>query len=352
MAAGAADIPSSISELTPQWLTSALGHAVSDIHVERIAQDSGFASLLYRVGLTGATGLPSSVIVKLPGNPEARGAMELLGGYRREVEFYRRVAGRASIGTPTVHLARINEGATDFILVMEDLRDWDNADHLAGLSLDRAQICIAALAGLHSWSDDPANPLPSEVFPGLDTPAARELFLPAFGLAWPIYLEHARRAVPESVLRYAERFAEYAPQALATLTRRSMLLHGDIRADNMFFRGAEMKVVDFQFACRGVGATDIAYLVSQGLPSQTRRGQDEVLLREYLTHLAARGVTDYGFDEAWRDYRLATAYLIVLPVLTLMGWDGMPQRARELCITLTERAVASIDEIAALEAFE
>lgn len=42
-----------------------------------------------------------------------------------------------------------------------------------------------------------------------------------------------------------------------------MLLHGDIRADNMFFAGDRLKVVDFQFACVGAGASDIAYLVSQ-----------------------------------------------------------------------------------------
>ena len=43
-----------------------------------------------------------------------------------------------------------------------------------------------------------------------------------------------------------------------------MLLHGDIRADNMFFDGDRLKVVDFQFAARGAGAADIAYRASQG----------------------------------------------------------------------------------------
>jgi len=46
--------------------------------------------------------------------------------------------------------------------------------------------------------------------------------------------------------------------------------------------------------------------------------------------LVGRGVTDYSFDEAWRDYRLATAYLMVLPVITLMGWDSMPERSKKL----------------------
>ena len=130
-----------------------------------------------------------------------------------------------------------------------------------------------------------------------------------------------------------------------------MLLHGDIRADNLFFDGERMKVVDFQFASVGAGAADIAYLVSQGLPSQAREGHDEALVREYLEHLAAQGVTDYTFDDAWRHYRFAAVYLMVLPVITLNGWDALPERSRRLCLTLTDRAVAAIDEIDALEVF-
>jgi Ecdysteroid kinase-like family len=352
MTQGSVVIPSSVEEVTPAWFTAALGRRVESAAVTRIAEDSGFSSLLYRVQLSGEADLPETVIVKLPGTPEARGAMEMLGGYRRELEFYRRVAGRAPMATPEVLVAEIDDNAADFVLVMEDLRDWDNADHLAGLSMRQARLAIAALAGLHGWSADAANAIPAGVFPGLDAPAVREVFFPVFGLAWPVYLEHATVPVPPPVARFAERFTEYAAQALDTLNRRSMLLHGDIRADNLFFSGDAMKVVDFQFACHGAGAADVAYLVSQGLPTEARRGQDESLLREYLSELRRHGVSDYSFDEAWRDYRMASAYLIVLPVITLMGWDALPERSRRLCLKLTERAVAAIDEIDALEVFE
>ena len=68
--------------------------------------DSGFSSLLYRLHLTG-DGVPSTLIAKLPAVSEARGAMELLGGYRRELAFYRNVAGHAPIATPRVYAARM-----------------------------------------------------------------------------------------------------------------------------------------------------------------------------------------------------------------------------------------------------
>jgi aminoglycoside phosphotransferase (APT) family kinase protein len=360
VASTTAEIPSGIDGVTPQWLTAALradgatsGSAVvTGVRAEQIALDSGFSSLLYRLHLSGSAEVPPTLIVKLPARSEARGAMEMLGGYRRELSFYRDVAGRAPIETPHVYVARIADDSADFVLVMEDLRGWENADHLAGLSVERARLCITQLAGLHAWSLRGAKMSVLEQFPSLDTPIARDLLHPAFGPGWQIYREKSGAPVPFAVADYADQFAEHACAALTGLTERSMLLHGDIRADNMFFAGDRLKVVDFQFAARGVGAADIGYLVSQGLPTEARRGHDENLVRDYLERLAEQGVTDYSFADAWRHYRLAVAYLLVLPVITLNGWDAMPERSRALCLTLTDRAVATIDETDALEVFE
>lgn len=351
MTSATARVPSGIDDVTPQWLTDVLGMHVTDARAERIALDTGFSSLLYRVHLGGSAGLPSTVIVKLPAESEARGAMEMLGGYAREVTFYRTVAGHAPMRTPDVYAAQMVENAADFVLVLEDLGDWENADHLAGLSMKRARLCIAQLAGLHAWSLDAANHDVVHSFPSVDTPIARDIFLPAFALGWQVYRANSAMYIPPAVAAFAERFADRAPAALHAMTERSMLLHGDIRADNMFFNGDQLKVVDYQFVARGVGAADIGYLVSQGLPSDARRGNDEPLVREYLGYLSARGINDYSFDDAWRHYRFAVAYLMVLPVITLIGWDAMPERSRALCLTLTDRAVAAIDETDALEVF-
>jgi hypothetical protein len=351
MTSATARVPSGIDDVTPQWLTDVLGMHVTDARAERIALDTGFSSLLYRVHLHGSAGIPSTVTVKLPAESEARGAMEMLGGYAREVTFYRTVAGRAPMRTPHVYAAQMVENSAEFVLVLEDLHDWENADHLAGLSMERARLCIAQLAGLHAWSLDAANHGVVQAFPSLDTQIAREIFLPAFALGWQVYRDNSATPVPPAVAAFAERFADRAPAALQAMTERSMLLHGDIRADNMFFNGDQLKVVDYQFASRGVGPADIGYLVSQGLPTDGRRGNDERLVREYLERRAAHGITDCSFDDAWRHYRFAVAYLMVLPVITLIGWDAMPERSRALCLTLTDRAVAAIDDVDALEVF-
>jgi Ser/Thr protein kinase RdoA (MazF antagonist) len=196
-----------------------------------------------------------------------------------------------------------------------------------------------------------ANAAALESFPSIDTPIARDLLLPAFAPGWQIYRDKCTSSVPAGVARFAEGFAERVATALPALTERDMLLHGDIRADNLFFHGERTKVVDFQMAARGCGTADIAYLVTQGLPSEAREGHDEALVREYLEHLAAQGGTEYSFDDAWRHYRFAAVYLMLLPVIALNGWDALPERSRQLCLTLTDRAVAAVAAIDALEVF-
>ena len=103
MTSATAAVPYGIEGIDPPWLTEALGTEVDDVRSEQIAQDSGFSSLLYRLHLTGSD-VPGTLIAKLPALSEARGAMELLGGYRRELAFYREVAGRAPMATPRVSM--------------------------------------------------------------------------------------------------------------------------------------------------------------------------------------------------------------------------------------------------------
>jgi aminoglycoside phosphotransferase (APT) family kinase protein len=350
-------MPSRVVDLDPAWLTSALrvdgtigpDAQITDVRAERIAIETGFSSELYRLHLTGAGGAPASVVAKLPTTTVVREAIDLVGGYAREVAFYGQVAASAPLRTPRAHVAQVAADSTDFVLVLEDLGGWENGNHDAGLSLDRARACIAQLAGLHAWST--RNGAIADAFPSLDTPLARQVFPALFAEGWQVYREHARAAVPPAISRHAERFGEHAAVALEALTERPMLVHGDIRADNLFFADDQIAIVDFQLTARATGIVDVAYLVSQGLTTSGRGARDEQLVREYLELLADRGGGDYGFEEAWRHYRLAVAFFLVFPVVAIRGWELLPERSRELCLRLIERSIATIEEIDALAGF-
>ncbi|HEX2213244.1 MAG TPA: aminoglycoside phosphotransferase, partial [Mycobacterium sp.] len=215
MVSASTTVPGGIDDLDAPWLTAALrtdagmGTAlVTSVRAEQIALDSGFSSLLYRLHLTGQH-VPLTLIAKLPAQSEARGAMDLLGGYRRELAFYREVADHAPMDTPAVYTARIADNGVDFVLLLEDLADWDNADHLAGLSMERARTCLAQLAALHGWSCG-TSAVALESFPSISTPIARDLLLPGFGPGWEIFRAHTETSVPPAIARFADRFAERA----------------------------------------------------------------------------------------------------------------------------------------------
>ena len=44
--------------------------------------------------------------------------------------------------------------------------------------------------------------------------------------------------------------------------------------------------------------------------------------------------------------------VLVLPVVTMVGWQHLPERSRSLSLEPIARAIATIDDIAALEVFE
>ncbi len=73
---------------------------VTDVRVEQIAHGQRLLVAAVPAAPDRATACRSTLIAKLPAESEARGAMEMLGGYRRELAFYRNVAGHAPIATP------------------------------------------------------------------------------------------------------------------------------------------------------------------------------------------------------------------------------------------------------------
>ncbi|MCK9247758.1 MAG: ecdysteroid 22-kinase family protein [Solirubrobacteraceae bacterium] len=353
----AVPLPTTIEDLDAPWLTAVLRAdgvigsdvAVRAVRAERIALDTGFSSELHRLSLDGDPGVPASVVAKLPTGTVVRQAMDMVGGYAREVAFYRDVAGRAPLRTPRAHAARIAEDSSDFVLVLEDLGDWRVGNHFEGLSLADARRCVAELAGLHAWSVTPDAAATVSAFPSLDSPAARQAFPALFAEGWAVYRQRARQAVPPAVAAFGDRISEHVPRLLEGLTERPGLIHGDIRADNLFFRGDDLAIVDFQLTARGVGAADVAYLVSQGLTTETRGGGDERLVREYLELLAGHGAPAYAFEDAWRHYRMGVAFFLLFPVIAIRGYEGLPDQARELCLRLCERSIATITDVDALE---
>src|SRR4029079_17182428 len=85
----------SLEDLTPAYLTGALGAAVIEVDVEPVGVGVGLIGQLYRIRPTYASGAsgPPTVIAKLPGaTEESRFVAQVLNMYQKECGFYRELA--------------------------------------------------------------------------------------------------------------------------------------------------------------------------------------------------------------------------------------------------------------------
>jgi hypothetical protein len=341
-------MPTSVGDVTPEWLTAVLRAdgalaaegAVTGVVAEQIAVGTGFLSDLFRLRLQGDG--PESLILKLPVTSALyRATAKSANVYQREVVFYRDLATSCPLRTPRAYHAEFAESGA-MVLLLEDFGLLDAPDHLEGLDLVRAGLVIDRLADFHAWgASSNLPPLDPAVFPAVvDQVGQLGAVIP---LGWPTYLANRRHDHPPAIDRLVERLPDLTLELAGSLASPACLAHGDLRADNLFFAGNDVAVIDFQFCTRASGIYDVAYLISQGLDTTVRRGHDRELVGRYVRALRSAGLS-IDVETAWDQYVRATALLVVFPLGAILGWPTLGERARDLVLTLIERwAAAAVD---------
>jgi aminoglycoside phosphotransferase (APT) family kinase protein len=156
--------------------------------------------------------------------------------------------------------------------------------------------------------------------------------------------------VTPAVKQFGDRYTSVLPDVVARLSAPPFTLsHGDYRADNFFFGDDDLSVCDWQLVDRSRGARDLAYLLSQSTTSDVRAERERSLVERYASRLAARGVDDYGAEVLWDDYRLATAFAFVYPVVAGGGLEHADDRSRTLTRAMFRRSIEAIESLRALD---
>jgi hypothetical protein len=351
-------IPTTVDALTADWLTAALRDAgtinpatsVRAVRAEQIAEGVGFMSYVYRLHLDVDGPGPSTLVAKLPTDTAYRQLAEATGAYGREVRFYADVAPTAPLTAPRAHVARQTQGSADFVLLLDDLGALDAADHLDGLTFQRVERVIDALADFHAWAWNlRPEATRASVFPALADPVTVGLYTMGVVPGWATHQAHGRASAPEGLAEFMADFPQHLPGLLARVSDPPTLLNGDLRADNLFFDADDKPVVvDFQLVMRGAGIWDVAYLVGQGMTPAARDGREKQLVQRYVDALVANGVRDYSFAQAWPQFQAAALAQITFPLSAMLSWDSLTDRARELLHALMERAFAIIEDTGAL----
>ncbi|MDE0158400.1 MAG: phosphotransferase [Gammaproteobacteria bacterium] len=356
-------IPESADAITTVWLQQALAAggalaapAIQDIEVEALGDDNHAAGRLLRCHLRyddGAAPAPESVIVKLsPADPVMKFLTRLGAAQKREYTWYRRFAPGAQIRSPALFYGDFDERNHNMALVLEDLRNMKAIPQSAGIDAERGRVALRAIARLHGqfWEQSEVLAL-ADCYNTLGLTYSRCLQLAYQGLLAAAHRRFRDEFTPET-LRLTEVLGmTFADHAGALATGPLTFIHGDYRADNMFFddSGAqELVAIDWQTSGAGSGLYDVAYFLATNVSAEDRRRIEREALAEYHDIVCGMGAKNFSFDDCWRSYRQNMLSVLLYLMLGCGGTDVSNEQLGKL-LTKSLRgvltAIADLDVV-------
>ncbi|MFI0355414.1 phosphotransferase family protein [Actinomadura sp. 9N407] len=331
------------AELTPEWLSEALGTPVKAVERERIG--AGQIGTCYRLHLdTGEVG-PRTLIAKLPTEDVAARAF-LAPAYHAEVSFYRDLASTVAVRTPHCHYSAISDDHATFVLLLDDLSPATPGDQLAGCTPHQAADAVTNLAGLHGprWSDPTLLDLPWLNAIGPDDAGA---LAEVFGPAVETFTERFAGELHESDVRTLHEVAEAVGPWVLGRPERFGLVHGDYRLDNLIFPASPrtgVTAVDWQTLSLGHPVRDLAFFLGTSLDPDQRAAHEHSLVETYHAALLRHGVTGYDLAECVDDYRFGA---VQGPLITVLGCVyGTPtERGDRMFLAMAARSCAAVRDL-------
>ena len=354
----ALEIPKTPEALTPQWLSAALQTEVAAAAYEPIAAGVGFLGKLGRLRLRYANGgagnggnLPATLIAKQPTLDErSRQLAIMFRFYDREVAFYRDIGRQAGIRVPTLHHGASDPANGDFVMLLEDLAPAALGDQVAGCSAEQARHAVVAIARCHArWWQDPK--LAAFTWLPATNDPIHHFAQPAFQQCWPAFVQFVGDKLTPDLKRTGEALGGNVIRMLDGVAGwPQTLVHGDYRADNLFFGGPDgdgsaIAAVDWQVSSRGGGVFDLAYFLSGNVTPETRRASEKELLQLYVRTLAESGVAGFGFDDCFEAYRFGVLYCLVYSVIVIGTLDPSNARGLAMFHTSFERVATAIADL-------
>ena len=334
------NIPADPEQLSDQWLDSTLReagvlqHAHVMAHRTEMSETQGAGAVIARLQLQYdcvEAGAPYTLVAKFASPYEPiRRLMQAVGGYAREVEFYRHFGADPGIPTPRCHHADIDPASGVFVLLLEDMGAARVPEGFA-TSIEDVELAVRNLAPFHAkwWNHARLRELECLHCPG--------------GPSDAVFMAQAKFALAAALPAARSRFGEDLPATLVTIaehlqanfdslmearrhaSRDSItLVHGDYHPGQLFFpteRGGRFAVFDWQTVSAGSGGDDLARIIATGLTSEQRETCDRRLIELYHELLVEHGVTDYDIARCHEDFRMGLVTSVAMNIIASVNID-------------------------------
>ena len=352
------DFPRKVDDIIHEWLSQVLGGIVTGYKITFL-EGGGLSDVfkLYALTYDGDAGhAPSSVVVKVATQVKARRDFALTShAYTKELNFFKDLARDVPLRSPKVYgcFADGSEGSESFIIVMEDLTAhsmvFDQVDDPPNEAFARKIVLEAATMHAKFWESATIR------LPWLGRHDNRYVFtldtMSKMGKAtWApfraLYTQSYGRDLfdcPED--KPVEELTELlcGPKGVGIhdkiydilSARPKTLLHGDMRADNLFrtnpaigtsVEDTTITFIDWQIIHAGPPGPEFTQAWMHSLEPQDRR-KDRDILKQYHDKLVELNpaAAAYTYDMLLEDYTLSFCFwwtaLITLGVGTLPLFD-------------------------------
>jgi hypothetical protein len=310
-------LPTDAADLTPSWMSEALGTDVTEV---RVLDHAMATNQRARVALTYANdgAGPETLFVKLaPIDPVHREMIGATGMGEREAQFYADVAPSTNLLVPRCYFGD-SDDVNSFVLLLEDLgaRGCTFASNGEwGVTADAGAVALQQLAVFHARFEDGAER--ARVAPWL----AREragMSEATSGLMRYVLDENAGKlsqnytAIGELYVEHHAWFDEIWHAGPATY------VHGDTHIGNVYLDDGRVGFLDWGLSRVSTHLRDVSYFMTMSIDIDERRANERELLQTYLDALRDAGGVDIAFDDAWEAHRLQASYTVVATFLAYM----------------------------------
>lgn len=334
------------ADLTPEWLSAALGTEVSAVQAQQVG--TGQMGQSWRLSVSyadTATDLPTSFVAKMAGgDPETRTL--IADGYRSEELWYTSLGSTVDIAIPRCWYATITDDAVSFVLLLDDLAPAEPGAQIPGATVTQAHVALRELAGLHGprWGD-PALLSIAELRPPSDEGAAFHAQI--FGGAVPQFVAQFGEWMSADDVDTLNDLASWIGDWLVCRRDQLTLIHGDFRPDNLMISpdGQHITTLDWQTIGLGFAGRDLGYFLGLGIDTDLRRNHEQELVATYHEAITSHGV-DISFDQCFNDYRLGTPQGPLVTVLGAVYATATPTDASDAMFSsMITRSCAAIRDL-------
>lgn len=348
--------PSSLDELTPAWLTSALRQnynncpRVTGVKVSPISDGKGYLTVMAKAELDyewdpaeAGISAPRSLIAKMQSpDPNARAICAATGIWKRECRFYADLAPKIPSRVARSYFVGADTEHQDYILLLEDLSAMTAGDQVKGVAGAQAEQVMDWVGSFHAACADERVAGTMGWLPTLDQFFAS--MQPQLQGTLPKYLEMYGDIISPSRAAVVSRVVPRFTRSLVASKLPPTVVHTDFRLDNMFFDAEGGAVVfDWQTLSVGQGLFDVAYFIVSNFSPEVRRTSEHELLAHYREALLGRGINPGSADDVFQAYRGQLLNVMgVSPIFSML--DTGSERSSNLFRNWVERIFAAAED--------